>query len=342
MNSAPLNVALIGYGYAGKTFHAPLISAVPGLRLAVVSSRDSGRVHADWPDVVVVSDPQAAVSHAAVDLVVIASPNDSHAPLAMAALQAGKHVVVDKPFTVTVAEGESVIAEARKQGRVLSVFQSRRWDSDFLTLKTLIADGTLGEVLTFESRLDRWRPIVRPRWREQAGPGGGLWYDLGPHLIDQALHLFGPPRAVSLARVAQRPGAVVDDWFAARLDYGRLQVSLGASMLMAAPTPRFSVHGTKASWLKYGVDSQEASLKEGMTPGDGPWGVDTTPGLLYRTPEDNPLPTEKGHGDYRAYYRQVASAIREGAANPVPAEEALAVMRIIESALPATRTLEAL
>lgn len=327
-----LRVALIGYGYAGKTFHALLIAAIPALRLHVVSSRDAANVHADWPDVIVVDDPLTAISHPEVDLVVIASPNATHAPLAMAALRAGRHVVVDKPFTLTVEEAEALIAAAQRGQRLLSVFHNRRWDADFLTLKDLLADGSLGEVLTIESRIDRFRPEVRQRWREQAQPGGGLWYDLAPHLVDQALQLFGTPNTCQIAKAVQRAGAEADDWFLARLDYGRLQVVLSASMLMAAPTPRFAVHGTKASWIKYGMDSQEGNLKEGVRPGAAGWGEDTAQGLLHCPPQSKPTPMPNRLGDYREYYRQIAAAILNGAANPVPASEALAVMKIIASA----------
>lgn len=324
-----LRVALIGYGYAGKTFHAPLIAAIPGLRLHVVSSRDAANVRADWPDAIVVDDPLAAIHHPEVDLVVIASPNATHAPLAMAALQAGRHVVVDKPFTVTVAEAEALIAEAQRSQRLLSVFHNRRWDADFLTLKGLLADGSLGDVLSVESRIDRFRSEVRQRWREQAQPGGGLWYDLAPHLLDQAMQLFGMPQSFQIAKAVQRAGAEADDWFMARLNYGRLQVVLSASMLMAAPTPRFAVHGTKASWIKYGMDSQEASLKEGMRPGATGWGEDKVPGLLHCPPQSEPSAVPNRLGDYREYYSQIAAAIRSGAPNPVPASEALAVMKIV-------------
>ena len=183
-----LDVALIGYGYAGKTFHAPLIASVPGLRLAAVGSRDPAKVHADRPAVVVERDA-ADLLAMPIDLVVIATPNDTHFDLARRALAAGKHVVVDKPFTVTLAEARELAALAKQRGRILSVFHNRRWDGDFLTVRRLIASGALGDVAYFESHFDRYRPRVRARWREQPGGGGGLWYDLGPHLVDQALQL---------------------------------------------------------------------------------------------------------------------------------------------------------
>ena len=173
--SDKLRVGLIGYGFASKTFHAPLIAGTPDVELAAISSSDASKVHADWPAVKVVAEPQALLDDPTLQLIVIPTPNDTHFPLAKAALEAGKHVVVDKPFTVTLSQARELDALARSLGRVLSVFHNRRWDSDFLTLKALLADGALGEVAYFESHFDRFRPQVRNRWREQAGPGSGIW-----------------------------------------------------------------------------------------------------------------------------------------------------------------------
>lgn len=175
-----IRVGLIGYGYASKTFHAPLIAGTPGMMLAAVSSSDATKVHADWPSVPVVSEPKHLFNDPNIDLIVIPTPNDTHFPLAKAALEAGKHVIVDKPFTVTLSQARELDALAKGLGRLLSVFHNRRWDSDFLTVKTLLSEGTLGEILFFESHFDRFRPQVRNRWREQAGPGSGIWYDLAP------------------------------------------------------------------------------------------------------------------------------------------------------------------
>src|SRR6195952_5025482 len=243
MSGARLRVGLIGYGYAGKTFHAPLISAVPALELAAVASSDAAKVHADWPGLTVHATPAELIARDDLDLVVIATPNDTHHPLARAALRAGRHVVVDKPFTVTLADARELVALASERGRVLSVFHNRRWDGDFLTLRRLVADGALGRVVEMSSRHDRFRPEVRPRWRERAEPGAGLWFDLGPHLLDQALQLFGHPRAITLARDLTRDGALADDWFHASLRYDRLHVQLHAGMLVADSGPRFAVTG---------------------------------------------------------------------------------------------------
>ena len=176
--SDKLRVGLMGYGFASKTFHAPLIAGTPDVELAAVSSSDEAKVHADWPQVKVVAEPQALLDDPTLQLIVIPTPNDTHFPLAKAALNAGKHVVVDKPFTVTLSQARELEALAKAKGLLLSVFHNRRWDSDFLTLKQLLKDGTLGEVRYFESHFDRFRPEVRQRWREMKGAGSGIWYDL--------------------------------------------------------------------------------------------------------------------------------------------------------------------
>jgi predicted dehydrogenase len=267
VNAAPIRVALVGYGYAGKTLHAPLLGAVPGLELVVVGSRRADVVHADLPDVRVISDPFEAATTGVADLVVIATPNATHATLATAALEAGKHVVVDKPFVLTPGDARRLSALAVAKGRVLSVFHNRRWDSDFLGARAALAGGTLGDIVHFESHFDRFRPAVRDRARERPEPGGGILYDLGPHLIDQAVELFGLPEGVSAAAATQRTGARIDDWTDIVLDYGRLRVILHASMLVAGGAVRLALHGTKGSWIKRSGDVQEAQLKAWPSPG---------------------------------------------------------------------------
>ena len=239
--SDTIRVGLIGYGYASKTFHAPLIGGTSGMTLAAISSSDEAKVRADWPTVSVVADPQQLFSDPSLDLIVIPTPNDTHYPLAKAALEAGKHVVVDKPFTVTLSQARELEALARRCGRLLSVFHNRRWDSDFLTVKSLINDGTLGEVSYFESHFDRYRPEVRNRWREQGGPGSGIWYDLGPHLLDQAITLFGLPVSMAVDLAQLRPGAQSTDYFHAVLAYPQRRVILHSTVLAAAETARYIV-----------------------------------------------------------------------------------------------------
>jgi len=271
-----------------------------------------------------------------VDLVVIATPNQLHARQAHAALQSGKHVVVDKPFTVSVDEARDLIAHAERAGRVLSVFHNRRYDSDFVTLRGLIGAGALGEVTQYESHFDRFRPEPRFRWREQPGPGAGLWFDLGSHLIDQAVQLFGAPIGITADIAVQRDGGVTDDYFHALLRYPRTRVILHASTLMSAHDLRFSVHGTAGSFIKHGMDSQEDALKAGRTPGDAGWGHDPRPGTLTSATGDDTATTRTVDGipgDYRHYYAAVRHAILGTGTNPVPAAQALAVMELLAAGL---------
>ena len=331
MTGQGIGVAVAAFGAAARVFHLPLLQAVPGLELRLVVSRRPDEVQQALPQVRVVGDFAAACADPLIDLVVIPTPNATHAPLAAQALAAGKHVVVDKPFTLTVAEAEALLAQARAAGRILSVFQNRRWDSDFLTLRSLLQEGAVGVPTHLESHFDRFRPQVPDRWRDRAGPGAGLWYDLGPHLIDQAVQLFGPPRALFVDLAAQRDGATADDYFHALLRYDRLRVVLHATALAAAPGPRFVLHGTAGSWVKHGLDAQEDQLKAGMTPGASGWGIDPRPGSLVAaetTTEVRAIP-----GDYRQYYAAVRDAILGRGPNPVASEDALAVMKVLELGL---------
>jgi predicted dehydrogenase len=340
-----IRVGILGYGFATATFHAPLVACVPGLQLCAVASSQPAKVHADWPSVQVFDSPQALIDSDAVDLVVVPTPNQTHHALAKAALLAGKHVVVDKPFTLTEVEAADLVQTAEQRHRVLSVFHNRRWDADFLTLQALLASGVLGRVTQFASHFDRFRPQVRNRWRESGEPGSGLWFDLGPHLLDQALLLFGEPASLLLNLQRQRDGALADDGFHAVLRYPPLAegqanplcVVLHASALAAQPGPRFVVHGTRGSFTKHGLDPQEDALKAGLRPGSKGWGADPQPGQLSALPEgagpDAALQlSTPAHsaGDHSRFYAGVRDAIAHGAPNPVPPHEAQAVMRWLE------------
>ena len=327
-----VRVALIGYGYAGRTFHAPLIRATPGLELVAINSRNVQQVRTDIPGMMVVPSPADACALPSVDLVVIATPNDTHVPIASAALAAGKHVVVDKPFAPTLDEARTVVAQAQRLNRVVAVFQNRRWDGDFLALMDLLSGSALGAVMHFESHFDRHRPHVRPRWREQPGTGSGIWYDLGPHLVDQSLQLFGLPERVLGSLAAQRCGAQTDDWAHVLLDYGRLRVVLHAALVVGAPMPRFIVHGEIGSWVKYGFDPQERRLVDALQPSSATAGdreraiyVDGTTGVERETP----IPA----GDYTQFYAQLRDALEGTGGNPVPPAQALAVMAVVEAAI---------
>jgi predicted dehydrogenase len=333
----PIRVAIIGYGYATKTFHAPLVASVRGLELRAVSSSDPAKVHADWPQLAVEATPQALIAREDIDLVVVPTPNDTHHPLAREALLAGKHVVVDKPFTLTQAEAQDLTALADRRGRVLSVFHNRRWDGDFLSVRELVASGRLGRLTQFESRFDRFRPLVRPRWREQAGPGSGLWLDLGSHLVDQALQLFGMPQALWVDLRTQREHAVVNDAFHAQLRFADGQrVMLHASALTAAPGARFSVHGTRGSFVKTGLDPQEDCLKAGQRPdGVSRWDLPAeTATLLVPDPASpDTLLSESPSmlpGRYAAYYDAVRDAVWGRGPTPVTGEEAAQVMSLLD------------
>jgi predicted dehydrogenase len=329
-----VRVGLIGYGYAGRVFHAPLIGATEGIELLTVASSRPQAVRDDLGRVAVDATPEALIARGDVDLVVIATPNDSHVPLALAALAAGKHVVVDKPFAPSFDEGQAVVAAAEQHQRVLAVFHNRRWDSDFLSVRASIERGDIGEVVHFESHFDRFRPHVRDRWRERPENGGGIWYDLGPHLIDQALQLFGIPEAVEASLATLRPGAVADDWAHAVLHYPDKRVILHASMLVAGGSARFAVHGTTGSLVKQRGDQQEAQLLAGLVPGVPGWGEDDDPLVLHDGEGTRALPLIAG--DQRRFYRDLSLAIRGRAPNPVPAAEALAVMAVIEAGLQAS------
>ncbi|GAA3747873.1 oxidoreductase [Terriglobus aquaticus] len=327
-----IRVGLIGYGYVGRTFHAPLVRSVPGLTLTVVGSSRPAEVLTALLEVEVVGDPLAVATHPDVDLVVIASPNQSHYPLTAAALRAGKHVVCDKPFTLTLAEAQALNRIADEQDRLLSVFHNRRWDSEVLATRAVIASGMLGEISLLEIHMDRYRPNVRKRWRESAGPGAGLWFDLGPHLIDQALQQFGMPETVSAQLAVQREGGETDDWAHVVLAYGKTRVILHATLLAAGGgMPRTVVHGTQGSWAKFGGDLQEARLQRGMRPDEVGFGDDPDPGWFYGAANAEPVRMPPPGANQRAYYVAIREAIRGRGANPVPASEAVAVMAVLET-----------
>lgn len=331
------NVALVGFGYAGQTFHAPLIAACPDLRLHSIVTRKPDQVRAVWPDARPVADFEAVLADADIDLVVLATPNDLHAPQARAALEAGKAVVIDKPFALSLAEARGVADLAREKGLFLSVFHNRRWDADFLALQRQIVSGVLGDIRTFESHFDRFRPEVRDRWRERDGPGGGIWNDLGPHLIDQALVLFGRPLGIRCELAVLRDGGQATDWAHAILRYADKRVILHADMTTPAPDVRFAVHGAKASWLKGGLDVQEDQLKAGLPVGAEGWGVDPRPAVVVDGASGARTEAVCPPGDYPAYYAAVAAALTGRGPNPVPPEQALEVMEVLEAGLESDR-----
>ncbi|UQX01315.1 Gfo/Idh/MocA family oxidoreductase [Streptomyces sp. RerS4] len=351
---APLRVALVGYGLAGSVFHAPLVSATEGLTLDTVVTSDPGRqaqARAAHPDVRVAASTDELWARAgggdAPDLVVVASPNKTHVPLATAALTAGIPVVVDKPLAATAAEARTLAALAERTGTFLSVFQNRRWDNDFLTLRRLLASGELGDVQRFESRFERWRPQLKGGWRESGAPEeiGGLLYDLGSHVVDQALVLFGPAVRVYAETDVRRPDAQTDDdTFIALTHAGGVRSHLYVSATTAQLGPRFRVLGSRAGFVKYGLDPQEAALREGLRPGaDGqPWGEEPEHLWGRLGSGESPLtgggiPVRTVPGDYPAYYAAVEAALRTGGPAPVTADEAAHCLAVLEAARTSSR-----
>ena len=328
-----IRVALIGYGYAGRVFHAPLIRATPGLELAAISSSRPERVHADLPGIPVVASPEEACALPSVDLVVIATPNDTHVSIATTALRAGKHVVVEKPLAPALEDARELASLAQSLNRLLAVFQNRRWDGDFLALTDLLARGALGEVTHFESHFDRYRPRVRDRWRERAGVGSGIWYDLGPHLVDQALQLFGLPDRVMASMAAQREGAESNDWAHVVLESAACASSFTRRCSSLRRCRVSSCTGTPGAGSSTGLDAQERQLIAALTPDAAGPVQDAEHAVLVDggsgTEKDTPVP----RGDYRQFYVRLRDALQGAGSNPVPPRQALPVMAVVEVAI---------
>ncbi|GLX66155.1 oxidoreductase [Paenibacillus glycanilyticus] len=332
-----INVGIVGFGLSGQVFHAPIIQAVEGMEIAKVVSSNPEKVKQHLPKVEVASSLEELLSDESIDLVVITSPNQTHYDYAKQALLAGKHVVVEKPFVNTSEEARDLIETARQQGKLLSVYQNRRWDNDFLTVKSLIEAGELGEIASYEAHYDRYRPQVSERWREQAGPGSGMLYDLGAHLIDQALHLFGKPDSVYADLMPQRAGSEVTDYFHLILTYGTKRVILHSGSIVMQHGPKFQVHGSQGSFVKYGLDSQEDMLRKGGLPGQPEWGQDLEQHYGELTVMvDGKSETRKVktlQGSYERFYERMAEAIINHKPVPVEAEDAWNTIRIIELAM---------
>ena len=332
--SSLLKIGLMGYGFAGATFHAPVIAHCGRAVVAAIATSQTERAQADFPEARLVADFTALLALESIDCIVIATPNDTHFSMAYQALSAGKHVVVDKPVTLTAKDAKTLAELAQARALVFAPFHNRRWDGDFMTLRTLIESGRLGRVTVFESHFDRFRAVPQQRWREDENRGGGLLYDLGPHLIDQALALFGLPLTVMATLKQQRDHALAVDYVHLQLGYADKQVILHASALVALSAPRFSVHGTKGSYIKTGMDTQENHLKAGLRPGDAEFGHNSN-GVLCVPGETAEASIEIPNldGAYAEYYRQLASAILEGKPFAVSAQDAVDVMTVIDLAI---------
>ncbi len=334
--SPALHVGIVGFGLSGQVFHAPFIDVNPGFNLHTLVT--SGSLAAQkYPKAHITDSYQELLSDPGIDLVIICSPNSLHYPHAKAALLAGKHVIVEKPFTVNSREAQSLIEISRETEKHVFPFHNRRWDSDFLTLKHIIAQGYLGQIVEYESRFDRFTPeISRAAWRYHQEEGGGTIFDLGIHLIDQAVSLFGSPEGVFARLFNQREGSVTDDSFDLKLIYPDLNVTLKASVFAKEPGPRFQVHGKSGSYVKYGIDVQEAMLRKGKKPGSKGYGIEPasrrgilnteTFGKLFRGRY------ETFPGNYMAFFDNVYTVITSGAETIVKPEDALFNIKIIEAA----------
>jgi len=320
-----IKTTLVGFGFSGVTFHAPFLKASPRYEVRQVVSSKDGALSL-FPDAKIVPTLEVALQDDATELVVITTPSALHFEMAASSIRAGKHVLLEKPAVVTVEEGEALIRLADKYGVCVAVYQNRRYDGDFLTVKQLIETKEIGEWKQLESRFDRFRPLVRERWREQAGPGSGILFDLGSHLIDQALYLLGEPDAVTGDVLMQRDGAETDDGFCVTFHYGERRVILRSSPYVLGKTPRFELHGTRGSYVKYGMDPQEARLVKGEIDGTEPpecYGTLSLDGA-----EPNRLPTVSG--SYDQLYADLADGLQHGDV-PVTLEDALRTMRLIEA-----------
>ncbi len=332
--SEPIRVGVVGFGLAGRVFHAAVVHATPGLELACIVQRSGNEAAETYPQVRIARSLDELLSDPSITLVVVATPNDTHFDLARQCLLANRAVVIDKPFTVTSEEAAELIRLARQRELLLTAYQSRRWDGDFKTVRDLLASEQLGRLVTFESHFDRFRQQPKPgAWRESTRLGGGILFDLGSHLIDQALRLFGLPQSLYADVRTEREGFVTDDAFDLELSYPRLRVWLRSTMSALAAGPRFTAHGTAGSFVKYGIDPQEDAIKRGEMIGSPRWGEDAESDwgtLKLATGEARRVPTQPG--DYRELYANVRDALLGRAALEVRPEDAWRTARMIELA----------
>ncbi|MCG7498314.1 oxidoreductase [Vibrio sp. Of7-15] len=337
MAFTPIKTAVIGYGFSAKTFHIPFVSSLPEFELAAISTSNHDAVMRDWPSAQHYASADELIVNSDAELVIITAPNDVHFDLAQKALKNGKHVILEKPFVTNVADGEALITLAAEKKLVLSVYHNRRWDGDFLTVKKMIEEKRFGDLKHFESHFDRFRPKVRQRWREQTTNGGGILFDLGSHLLDQALVLFGVPDAITAQCEMMREGSINVDYFHVVMHYPNLLVTLHGDLFSAGPNKRFSVKGTGGSYEKYGMDPQEGCLIAGTLPNKEKW-ADESPdqyGHFYCEEGDETVVTESG--SYQKYFQEVVQAVRFNSSPPVKAEEALWNIKLIELAMESSR-----
>jgi scyllo-inositol 2-dehydrogenase (NADP+) len=352
--AADIAVAVVGYGLGGRVFHAPFVSAVTGLKLEAIVQRRGDEAAKAYPSTRILRSFDEALDDRAVQLVVVSTPNETHYALAKQALEAGKHVVIDKPFTATSEQARELVDLAHKKGLKVVPFHNRRWDGDFLTVKKLVAEKAVGRLVTFESHFDRFRPMQRPNtWKEAGDDANGMLYDLGPHLVDQALTLFGVPDAITASVRYDRDQTEIEDAFDITLHYmidgHGVLAHCRASWLACDPSPRFLLHGTKGSYKKFGLDPQEPALVGGakvprmggndtwLEEPESAWGVltvapePTDPGTLVKRE------VKTARGDYRGFYANVRDAINGVAEQAVKAEDGFRIIKLLEMARVSSR-----
>lgn len=331
-----IRVGLLGYGNAGRIFHAPLIMSEPRMTLCQIGSRTFS--NKALPSGVSGAPIGKVLENPDIDLVVVATPNGSHASLAKQAVLNGKHVVVDKPFALNAEEAAEVVQLADEHQKLLSVFQNRRWDGGFLTARDAMETGELGPVSYGEFHFDRFSPDIKDRWREWDTPGAGILYDLGPHLLDQVYCLFGMPDALTANVARQRPGAIVEDFFHIIHEFGATRVVVHASSLMPDHAPRIALYGERASFFQFGFDGQEEALKAGNCPGSPDWGKTPDGQAYFLDADGSQHDTPLSLGRYEAFYAGIANAIINGTRPDVASSQALDVMRILDAAALSART----
>jgi predicted dehydrogenase len=331
-----IKTGIASYGLSGKTFHAPFIEANDAYELTAICERSKNEVRKTYPHVKIVRSFEELLEDAAIELIIVNTPDITHFDYCKAALEAGKHVIVEKPFVFTVTEGEQLIQLAAEKGRMLTVFQNRRWDGDFMTISKVLNENRLGRIVEFRAAFQRFRPQIADTWKERNDRFVGIVYNLGPHLVDQAVCLFGKPTGVFAQIKKQRYGSQIDDFFHIILIYPNLQVTLTAGMMMKEPIASYVLHGTKGSFVKYGIDPQENQLRGGMLPTDAAYGLDSPEmyGTLVLDENGETIreTLETLRGDYNLYFDAVAQSIRNNIAPPVSPSENLLIIRILEAA----------
>ena len=347
MTSKPISTALLSYGMSGLVFHGPLLKVHPGFSLSTIVQRKSSIPPALFPKVKIVQQVDEVIQDPSIELVVVNTPNETHYEFSRKALEAGKHIIVEKPFTVTTKEADELIALAKSKKKVLTVFQSRRWDGDFLTVKKVIEGKLVGKLVEFEAHYDRFRNYIEPNtWKEERASGTGILYNLGSHMLDQILVLFGMPVEVDARVGVQRPSGQVDDFYDIRLQYNGFHAIIKSSYLVREQGPRYILHGTEGSFTKYGTDLQEQALKDGDVPGSPGWAVEpkefwgklnTTLGGVHMEGNIETIP-----GNYPGFYKNVYEAIRENKPLEVKPEEARDVIKLIEACYESNRLHQAI